>query len=105
ASAKASAFSPDGQWLAVSGGTRGSLWKLDTGDRIFFTQAFEGAFFDQGQLIAKFVQHEPDASRVFQMDPSNKGTKKLYEFDPNEKRTWQQGRTVIKVRPEKEKEK
>lgn len=102
AGARASAFSSDGKWLAVSGGTRGSLWQLDTGDRIFFTYAFEGAFFDQGQLIAKFAQREPDPSRVFQLDPATKGTKKLYDFGANEKRSWQQGRVLIKVRPEKE---
>jgi WD40 repeat protein len=102
AGTKASAFSSDGKWLAVSGQTRGSLWQLDTGNRIFFTQAFEGAFFDQDQLIAKFVQHEPDPSRVFQLDPATKGTKKLYEFGANDKRSWQQGSVLIKLRPEKE---
>jgi WD40 repeat protein len=102
AATKTSAFSSDGKWLAVSGQTRGSLWQLDTGNRIFFTQAFEGAFFDQDQLIAKFVQHEPDPSRVFQLDPATKGTKKLYEFGANDKRSWQQGSVLIKLRPEKE---
>ncbi|HEX3585753.1 MAG TPA: M48 family metalloprotease [Candidatus Angelobacter sp.] len=102
AGAKTTAFSPDGKWLAVSGGTRGSLWQLDTGDRIFFTQAFEGASFDHGQLIAKFPQQEKVPSRVFQFDPASKGGKKLYEFALDEKRVWQQGHILIKVRAEKE---
>jgi WD40 repeat protein len=105
AGARTSAFSSDGKWLAVSGGTRGSLWQLDTGSRIFFTQSFEGAFFDEDKLIAKFAQHEPDPSRVFQLDPASKGTKKLYEFETTEKRVWQQGPILIKLRPEKESQK
>lgn len=102
AGARTSAFSSDGKWLAVSGGARGSLWQLDSGERIFFTQSFEGASFDHGQMIAKFPQQEKVPSRVFQFDPASKGGKKLYEFALDEKRVWQQGRVLIKVRPEKE---
>ena len=102
AGTKATAFSGDGKWLAVSGRTRGSMWQLDTGERIFFTQGFEGAFFDQGQMIAKFPQQEKIPSRVFQFDPASKGGKKLYEFEADEKRVWQEGRTLIRLRPEKE---
>jgi hypothetical protein len=105
AGTRTSAFSSDGKWLAVSGGTRGSLWQLDSGERIFFTQSFEGAFFDHGQMIAKFPQQEKVPSRVFQFDPASKGGKKLYEFALDERRVWQQGRIVIKVRSEKENDK
>src|SRR5262249_51624931 len=56
-------------------------------------------------LIAKFPQREPDASRVYQFDPATKGGKKLYEFTANEKRVWQQGPVLIKVRSEKENQK
>ena len=104
AGARTSAFSSDGKWLAVSGGTRGSLWQLDSGERIFFTQSFEGAFFDQGQMIAKFPQQEKVPSRVFQFDPASKGGKKLYEFEVDEKRVWQQGRVLIRLRSEKDKD-
>jgi hypothetical protein len=101
---KAAAFSSDGKWLALSGRTRGSMWQLDTGERIFFTQGFEGAFFDHGQMIAKFSQQEKVPSRVFQLDPASKGGKKLYEFEVDEKRVWQEGRILIRLRPEKEKD-
>lgn len=104
AGTKATTFSGDGKWLAVSGRTRGSMWQLDTGERIFFTQGFEGAFFDQGQMIAKFPQQEKIPSRVFQFDPASKGGKKLYEFEADEKRVWQEGRILIRLRPEKENE-
>jgi WD40 repeat protein len=104
AGSKTSAFSSDGKWLAVSGGTRGSLWQLETGERIFFTHSFEGAYFDQDQLIAKFAKENTDPSRVFQLDPASKGTKKLYDIAKDETRIWQQGRVLIKLHPEKEKE-
>jgi WD40 repeat protein len=102
AGARTSAFSSDGKWLAVSGGTRGSLWQLDNGERVFFTQSFEGAFFDHGQMIAKFPQQEKVPSSVFQFDPASKSDKKLYEFALDEKRVWQQGPVLIKLRAEKE---
>jgi len=104
ASSKTSAFSSDGKWLAVSGGARGSLWQLETGERVFFTHSFEGAYFDQDQLIAKFAKENTDPSRVFQLDPASKGTKKLYDIAKDETHISQQGRVLIKLRPEKEKE-
>jgi WD40 repeat protein len=104
AGSKTSAFSPDGKWLAVSGDTRGALWQMDNGERIFFTHAFEGAFFDRGQLVAKFAQKEPDPSRVFQLDPVSKETKRLYDLDLKEHRAAQQGDLLIRLRPEKEQE-
>jgi WD40 repeat protein len=104
AGSRTSSFSSDGKWLAVSGGTRGSLWQLDSGERVFFTQGFEGAFFDQGQMFAKFPQQEEVPSRVFQFDPASKGAKKLYAFEVDEKRVWQQGRVLIRLRSEKDKD-
>jgi outer membrane protein assembly factor BamB len=74
------------------------MWQLDTGERVFFTQGFEGAFFDHGQMIAKFSQQEKVPSRVFQLDPASKGGKKLYEFEVDEKRVWQEGRILIRLR-------
>ncbi|MGZ4828656.1 MAG: M48 family metalloprotease [Candidatus Angelobacter sp.] len=105
ASAKASSFSPDGKWLAVSGTSRGSVWQLETGNRIFFTHAFEGAYFDKSQLVAKFSSHEPDPPRMYELDAASKSAKKLYDMDPKANQTWQQGKILITVRPEKENDK
>jgi hypothetical protein len=49
-----SLFSSDGIWLAVSQRTRGAVWNLITGERAFLTRGFEGALFDEDQLLAKF---------------------------------------------------
>lgn len=102
AATRAAAFSSDGKWLAVSGHSRGSMWQLDTGERVFFTQGFEGVFFDHGQMIAKFPQQDKIPSRVFQFDPVSKGGKKLYEFEADERRVWQEGHILVRLRPEKE---
>lgn len=101
ASARASAFSSDGKWLAVSGPSRGSLWQLETGERVFFTQSFEGAYFDHNQMVAKFAKHEPTPESTYELDPTNKGNKKLYDLDAKEKPSWQQGKVLITLRPEK----
>ena len=101
ASARASAFSPDGKWLAVSGPSRGSLWQLETGERIFFTQSFEGAYFDHNQMVAKFAKHESNPESTYELDPTNKGDKKLYDLDAKTSPSWQQGKVLITLRPEK----
>ena len=77
---RASAISPDGKWLAVSGSTRGAVWDLETGERVFYIQGFDGAYFDQGQLIAKLPRHDKTPARVFRFDPVAKTTTALYNL-------------------------
>ena len=101
-SARASIFSPDGKWLAVSGESRGSLWGLETGERVFFTHPFEGAHFDQNQVIIKSAKTEKDPSRMFALDPARKEVKQLFEFDGKDILSAQQGKVLISMRPEKE---
>lgn len=75
----AASFSDDGKWLALAEATRGGMWNLETRERVFFTQHFEGAFFEGDRLIAKFPQHEKAASAVFAFDASNSTTTHLYD--------------------------
>jgi Peptidase family M48 len=77
----ASAFSRDGKWLALSGRTRGGIWNLESGDRVFLTLGFQGALFDQDQLIAQFPQKEPDPARVVKLDIPSHTTDELYKID------------------------
>lgn len=77
---RAGTISPDGRWLAVSGPTRGAVWDLETGERVFYTLGFDGAWFDQGRLIAKFSRHEKTPPRMFSFDPAAKTTAALYNL-------------------------
>lgn len=108
AHARAAAFSNDGKWLAVSEGSRGSLWKLDSGTRVFLSQGFDGAMFENDQLITKFAKAEPNPSRVFQFDLAHNTNKELYISDADSRspnaRSWQAGNLVIVLHPEKEKQ-
>jgi len=76
-------FSNDGKWLAVSGRSRGGVWNLENGERIFYMTNFDGSFFDsKNQLFAKFPMREKVPARVYQIDPSTKGNAKLYDMGP-----------------------
>jgi len=76
---RAASFSDDGKWLALAEATRGGMWNMETGERTFHTQHFEGAFFEGDRLIAKFPEHEKVASAVFAFDASNSSTAHLYD--------------------------
>jgi WD40 repeat protein len=52
---RARAVSPDLQWIALSGKTRGAVWNLTTGRRTLYVRGFNGAYFDGDQaLLADF---------------------------------------------------
>jgi WD40 repeat protein len=103
--ATASAFSANGKWLALSQRTRGAVWNLETGDRTFLTRGFQGAFFDQDQLFAKFPKQGSAASAVFRLDGVSKNLQSLYELK-NDAGTimredqgafyWQQGDVLLR---------
>jgi WD40 repeat protein len=110
-SSRTSVFSADGKWLAVSQGTRGSLWKLDSGERIFLARGFDGALFENDQLITKFAKDIPYPSRVFQFDLSGETNKKptnkkLYDVVDafGNARSWQWGGLLIGLYPDKPKQ-
>ncbi|HEY7402659.1 MAG TPA: M48 family metalloprotease [Candidatus Angelobacter sp.] len=102
-----SVFSADGKWLAVSEGSRGSLWKLENGERVFLAHRFDGALFENDQLIAEFAKDPPNPSRVFQFDLSGKANKKLFDIKDAtfaDARSWQWDNLLVTLRPEKEKQ-
>lgn len=104
---KTSVFSADGKWLAVSQGSRGSLWKLEDGQRLFLARGFDGALFENGQLITEFSKDPPNPSRVFQFDLGGNTNKKLFDVLEGpflHTRTLQWGSLLVTMHPEKEKE-
>ena len=80
-SARTAVFSSNGKWLAVSGNSRGAIWNLEKGERVFHTSQFDGAFFDANdQLVLKFPRRKKIPSQVFKFDLSSKATSQLYEL-------------------------
>lgn len=101
-----SAFSGDGNWLALSGSTRGAVWDLSRGERTFLTRGFQGAFFSGDQVLAKFPRQGNEAAAVFKMDTKSKTMQNLYSLsgealtfdgvDSGGAFYWQQGDLILK---------
>ena len=105
--ARTSVFSADGKWLAVSQGSRGSLWNLENGQRVFLAHGFNGALFENDQLITEFAKDPPNPSRVFQFDLHGPSNKKLFDVADGaflHTRSWQSGNLLVTMHPENEKE-
>jgi WD40 repeat protein len=53
-------LSADFRWLALSGLSRGAVWDLEKGERLFYVRGFRGAYVgDDGVLYADFPPLEP----------------------------------------------
>jgi WD40 repeat protein len=105
--ARTAVFSPDGKWLAVSQGSRGSLWNLENGQRRFLARGFNGALFENDQLITEFAKDPPNPTRVFQFDLQGSSNKKLFDVSDGaflHTQSWQWGNLLVSMRPENEKE-
>src|SRR5262249_40359000 len=50
---RASGFSSDGNWLALSGRTRGAVFSLKDGGRKMHIRGFEGSYFDHDSVVVK----------------------------------------------------
>jgi WD40 repeat protein len=111
---RAVAFSSNGRWLAASGPTRGAIWNVETGERMFYTLGFEGAYFDQDHFIGEFPKHEKTPPRMYQFDPTDKSGKLLYALPEttgdsqaqafNPARTWQLGELLMTLAPQEGKQ-
>jgi WD40 repeat protein len=68
----AASVSQDLQWVALSGETRGGVWNLWTGKRLYFTRGFRGAYFEgESSLLADFPRLEPTSRSVAILDLRN----------------------------------
>lgn len=67
----AAAVSADLKWFAASGATRGAVWNLATGDRIFHIRGFDGCGFSpQDDLYADFTAYLKEKRGMGVLDPS-----------------------------------
>ncbi|MCU1284119.1 MAG: peptidase Ste24p [Acidobacteriales bacterium] len=86
--AYAAAVSPDFKHFAVSDRTRGAVWDLTSGERIFHIRGFRGAHFGTGSLLVDFIA--PDQFAALQaQDESEKDMRKREANKP--------GHSVAKV--------
>lgn len=98
---RAAAVSPDFKWLAVSERSRGAVWDLTKGERVFLVRGFRGAHFaEDGTLHADFPQLDAAARNIARLSAA---TREAAE-GPKVEETWravQRGPFVVVTRPQK----
>jgi WD40 repeat protein len=95
---RASAISPDLKWLAVSERSRGAVWNLAKGERIFHVRGFRGAYFgDDGALYADFPKLDNTERTIARLNLSSR------EVNPhlsvNDDQLSQHGQFVVLTKP------
>jgi WD40 repeat protein len=62
--------SPDLKWLAISTGTRGGVWNLDTNTRVFHIRAFQNAYYaSTGNFFMDFPEFEKAGREMAVLSP------------------------------------
>lgn len=69
---RAVTVSPDFKWLAASERSRGGVWNLETGERVFHVRGFRGAHFADGILYADFPEQGDQARMIARLDLAKK---------------------------------
>jgi WD40 repeat protein len=96
---RAGAISPDLKWFAASGRSRGGVWDLNNGQRVFHVRGFRGAWFDHDDLLfADFPETEtPQKAKrmVDVLDPAHKQA--LQGWELNIERSTQYGSVVVSL--------
>jgi WD40 repeat protein len=99
---RADAISADLNWLAISQKTRGAVWNLQTGQRLYHLRGFSAAYFgpDQGLYadFPKYLSTERALARAALNHPEIQSEKTIDE----DKHTIEVGRYLLTVIPAKE---
>jgi hypothetical protein len=87
--------SPDLRWLAISEQSRGGLWDLAKGERVFYTRGFTGATVSpQGVVQADFAKFQDTKRQIARMDPAAR------RIDPGteigDQQLWQFGNVLLR---------
>jgi hypothetical protein len=78
---RATAVSADFKYVAVSGQSRGGVWALGSGERIFYMRGFRGALFDKDlSFFADFPKAAAEPRRMVKFDPAAKSAAGLGEI-------------------------
>ncbi len=96
---RATDVSPDFKWLAVSERTRGAVWDLSKGERMFYVRGFRGAHFTGTSLFADFPKFEPANRQIAHLSMLN--TNNATSVDVTEDRARQYGAYLLVTKPAK----
>jgi WD40 repeat protein len=100
---RAKAVSPDLNWLAVSEKSRGAVWNLQTGKRVYHLRGFSSAYFaPDGQLYADFPKN-PSTDRVIVRAALNTSDLQVERKVDDKTRTIQAGPYLLTFHLEKAK--
>jgi WD40 repeat protein len=95
--------SPDLKWLAVSERSRGAVWELNSGQRVFHIRGFRGAHFgNDGNIYADFPKYEKQARTIARMMPEAQDVAEGFTL-PDEGLVKQYGGYVINMASPEEK--
>lgn len=79
---QASDVSPDLQWLAMSGDSRGGVWNISSASRLYYTRGFRGAYFDSDlALYSDFPKLDPKARSIAKMNLNGGGIQAAFPID------------------------
>jgi hypothetical protein len=91
---RAATVSRDLKWLAVSERSRGAVWDLTRGERVFHIRGFRGGFFDDtGALYADFPKAGAEARTMVRLDLAQKQSTSAGEIADDD--SFQSGRLLL----------
>jgi WD40 repeat protein len=98
---EAAALSPDFRWLAVSGRTRGAVWDLNNGERIFHVRRFRSAHFAEGgAFYVDFPAQETIKRTIGILNPQRREALNGWEIEKIQGvRSSQMGQFFLSFRP------
>lgn len=101
---RADALSPDMNWLAVSQASRGAVWNLQTGQRLYHLRGFSAAYFTpDGALYADFPKYLSTERTIARASLTNPDIRPQETID-EKKHTVETGKFLLTVTPAKENE-
>ncbi len=78
---RATALSVDMNWLAVSENSRGAIWDLRKGERVFLTSNFQGAqFASDNTLLADFPKSGKEERMIARVNPLQPGVMPILQL-------------------------
>lgn len=92
----AAEVSPDLKWFAASGKTRGAIWNLATGERVFHVRGFSAcAFSSQDDLFADFIPFEKVKRSLEVLNPADSTVKPGVTLDDDKAQISQVGMYLL----------